>query len=144
MDMLAPQDISPRKRTYRTVAEKRRIVELAMQEDRSVALVARQEGINANQLFCWRREYLAGLLTEDEISSSSQIIPVNVVDEEMPQEENDPSTSTGVVTDTVLSLPASTPRGSVHIGIERGCTSITAEFGADPELLRIALEVLRR
>ena len=47
----------PSKRRFRTVEEKRRIVEEALQPGASVARVARARGVNANQLFGWRRLY---------------------------------------------------------------------------------------
>lgn len=42
--------------------EKRRIVEEALEPGASVARVARTHGVNANQLFGWRRLYLHGRL----------------------------------------------------------------------------------
>lgn len=51
----------PRRR-FRTVEEKRRIVEEALAPGASVARVARAHGVNANQLFAWRRLYLQGQL----------------------------------------------------------------------------------
>src|SRR5213076_878882 len=48
------------RRRFRTVEEKRRIVEEALQPGVSVARVARAHGVNANQLFGWRRLYLQG------------------------------------------------------------------------------------
>jgi len=47
-------------RQRRSIAEKRRIVEETLAEGASVARVARAHGINANQVFGWRRLYLAG------------------------------------------------------------------------------------
>src|SRR5215470_15990215 len=49
-------------RQFRTVQEKRRMVEEALQPGASVARVARTHGVNANQLFGWRRLYLEGRL----------------------------------------------------------------------------------
>ena len=46
-----------RVRRWRSVAEKRRIVELTLVPGASVALVARAHGVNANQVFKWRREF---------------------------------------------------------------------------------------
>lgn len=46
----------PRRR-WRTVEEKRRIVEAAMVPGASIAQVARLHGVNANQVFAWRRQY---------------------------------------------------------------------------------------
>src|SRR5258708_32578350 len=53
-----------RQRVHRSVAEKRRIVELVLQPGVSVARVAQAEGVNANQVFKWRREYRNGRLVE--------------------------------------------------------------------------------
>src|SRR2546429_9404759 len=50
------------RRRFRTVEEKRRIVEEALEPGASVARVARAHGVNANQLFAWRRLYLQGQL----------------------------------------------------------------------------------
>lgn len=50
------------RRRFRTVEEKRRIVEAALEPGASVARVARAHGVNANQLFGWRRLYLEGRL----------------------------------------------------------------------------------
>ena len=52
----------PRQR--RSIAEKRRIVEETWVRGASVARVARAHGINANQVFGWRRLYRAGRLGE--------------------------------------------------------------------------------
>src|SRR5213595_2822142 len=52
------------KRQYRPIEEKRRIVEATLAEGASVALVARAHGVNANQVFGWRKLYLAGRLVE--------------------------------------------------------------------------------
>jgi transposase-like protein len=57
----APQ--RQRRQRY-SIAEKRRIVEETLAEGASVARVARAHGINANQVFGWRRLYLAGRLGE--------------------------------------------------------------------------------
>jgi len=50
------------KRQYRSVDEKRRIVQEALAEGVSVALVARAHGVNANLVFNWRKLYRAGRL----------------------------------------------------------------------------------
>src|SRR5215510_13650566 len=51
-------------RQRRSVAEKRRMVEETLIPGASVARVARLHGVNANQLFGWRRLYLSGRLGE--------------------------------------------------------------------------------
>lgn len=49
-----------RVRRWRSVAEKRQIVELSLEPGASVALVARAHGVNANQVFKWRRAFERG------------------------------------------------------------------------------------
>jgi transposase len=44
----------------------------------SVALVARQHAVNANQIFAWRRQYRAGLLEVKEAEAASRLLPVQV------------------------------------------------------------------
>jgi hypothetical protein len=51
-------------RQRRSIAEKRRMVEETLIPGASVARVARARGVNANQLFSWRRLYLSGRLGE--------------------------------------------------------------------------------
>ncbi len=52
------------KRRYRSVEEKWCIVEATFGTDASVAVIAQQRGINANQLFHWRKLYQSGLFNE--------------------------------------------------------------------------------
>ncbi len=63
------------KRQQRTVEEKRRIVEETLVEGASVARVARGHGVNANQVFGWRRPYLAGRLGG---GGAIRLLPVHV------------------------------------------------------------------
>src|SRR5947209_13534762 len=65
---------APRQR--RSVAEKRRIVEETLVEGASVARVARAHGVNANQVFGWRRLYLAGRLGDPK--PEMKLLPVRV------------------------------------------------------------------
>src|SRR6266705_4709316 len=67
--------VAPR-RQQRSIAEKRRIVEETLIEGASVARVARAHGINANQVFGWRRLYLAGRL--EERKPAMKLLPVRV------------------------------------------------------------------
>jgi hypothetical protein len=50
------------KRRYRRSDEKRRIVEETLAPEASLAVIARRHGVNANQVFHWRKLYQAGLL----------------------------------------------------------------------------------
>ena len=68
------------RRRFRTVEEKRRIVEAALEPGASVARVARVYGVNANQLFGWRRLYLEGRL-EPKNRETPGLLAVRVVQE---------------------------------------------------------------
>jgi transposase len=50
------------KRQHRSPELKRQIVEETLAPGASVARVARAHGVNANQVFAWRRQYQRGLL----------------------------------------------------------------------------------
>src|SRR5271163_3346920 len=63
-------------RQRRSIAEKRRIVEETLVEGASVARVARAHGVNANQVFGWRRLYVAGRLGE--CKPAMKLLPVRV------------------------------------------------------------------
>ena len=62
-DLLAPTpSAEPRPRRRWPVAEKRRIVLESFEAGASVSVVARRHGVNANQVFAWRKLYWDGLL----------------------------------------------------------------------------------
>ena len=65
VDSSAMAKVEARKRQRRSIAEKRRIVELAMQPGASVARVAREHGVNANMVHYWRNLYRQGRLGEN-------------------------------------------------------------------------------
>jgi transposase len=48
------------KRPNFTIEFKRQIVEATLEPGASAALIAREHDVNANLLFKWRRQYLAG------------------------------------------------------------------------------------
>ncbi len=63
-------------RRRRSVAERRRVVEETFAPGASVARVARKYGINANQVFQWRRLYREGRLGP--VSGEVKLLPVTV------------------------------------------------------------------
>ena len=65
------------KRQRRSIAEKRRIVEQAMQPGASIARVAREHGVNANMVHYWRKLYREGRLGEKPIDGV-RLLPVSV------------------------------------------------------------------
>ncbi len=58
-----------------SVEEKRRIVELTLLPGASVARVAQAEGVNANQVFLWRRAYRNGEMLP---ADSTALLPVRI------------------------------------------------------------------
>jgi transposase len=60
-----------------SAAEKRRIVEESGQPGASVAVVAQRYGINANQVFSWRRLHRQGLLADTPVAMPP-LLPVEV------------------------------------------------------------------
>lgn len=117
------------KRQQRTVQEKRRIVEETLAEGVSVARVARAHGVNANQVFGWRRLYHAGRLGG---SGAVQLLPVSV-------SENSPSPMTFPSSERSVSMPLP---GTIHIDL--GHAQVRIEGSVDAALLRVLLECLRR
>lgn len=71
-----------KKHTRRSAEVRRRIVEETFVPGASVAEVGRRHGINANQVFTWRKQYLAGKLGNGTaVAAGSDFIPVEVVAE---------------------------------------------------------------
>jgi transposase len=113
-----------RVRRWRSVSEKLEIVQLTQRPGASVAEVARAQGVNANQLFKWRRAFERGELSEP----CSALVPVTVASPEESREPEEATTAAG---------------GSIHIELP-GRAVISVESGADPVLLRSILESLRK
>jgi transposase len=115
------------KRRFRTVEEKRRIVEEALQPGTSVARVARAHGLNANQLFAWRRLYQQGRL-EPKIGAPPALLAVRL--------------SSATVTEAERSTAPTrrTPSGVIHVELPKGQLRIAGRV--DAEALRVVLEQL--
>lgn len=71
--------IGPRR--HRTVEEKLQIVAETRVAGSSVADVARRYGVNANQVFVWRRQQEQGVLRPDLRSGVVKLLPVQVTGE---------------------------------------------------------------
>ena len=138
MDSSAVVKIEQPRRKRRSIAEKRRMVELAMQPGASVARVAREHGVNANMVHYWRKLYRQGRLGENKANSSVRLLPVSVSE----------SAATAVVEPvTKLASPPSallpsTSTGSIYIEFPK--IHLRIENGADAALLRLVLESLPR
>jgi transposase len=87
------------RRRYWTVEEKRRIVEQTLASALSVAMVARQHGINANQVFYWRKLYRTGQLGNDGGGEQQvRLLPVSVSDEQPAEMETEAASPSPGVT----------------------------------------------
>ncbi len=113
------------KRQHRSPELKVQIVQETMAPGASVARVARAHGVNANQLFDWRRRYRQGLL-----KAASRATP-------------------GLLA-VRLAEPATQPRGgeehrpnsgTLQVELPKGRLRLTGSV--DPEILRVVLEALR-
>lgn len=121
--------VSARRRLW-TADEKRRIVEQTLSSDLSVSMIARQHGVNANQVFYWRKLYRAGQLGADEQSEGVRFLPVSVAEEEPAAAAPDESVSND---------------GHVTINIEiPGCALVSVEGAVDASIVRAVMESLRR
>jgi transposase len=117
----------PRQR--RSIAEKRGIVEETLTPGASVARVARAHGVNANQVFGWRRLYLAGRLGEQK--AGIKLLPVRVSD----------SQSMPVVVEQRIAGSSPSQAGTIHLELRQA--KVRIEGSADPALVRVLLECLR-
>ena len=108
---------------------KRDLIEQTLQPGASVAKIAREHGINANQLFKWRRQQLL----EDRPpggsgqQSSMSLIPVTLIDEApAPKSKPDVAGGSGQI--------------EIHLAVGR----IVVNGSVDPATLRVVLESLRQ
>ena len=123
-------------RQRRSIAEKRGMVEETLVEGASVARIARAHGVNANQLFGWRRLYLSGRLGEQK--PTMKLLPVRV-------SESLPPVTTHASGEASSSIEVANPKpmlGTIHIELCQA--QIRIEGGADPGLVRVLLECLTR
>ena len=113
-----------RVRRFRSISEKLQIVQLTLKPGTSVAQVAQAHGVNANQVFKWRRAFERGELCEPSVA----LVPVTV------DSQRDESR------ETEAARPAA---GAIHIELP-GRATISVESGADSSLVRSILESLRK
>ena len=122
--------VGRRGRRRRSVSEKLQIVQLTMEPGASVAEIARAHGVNANQVFKWRRLFERGQLS-DGVPTSTALLPVTVTADSEMKPEN-----------ATADVQASSG-GAIHIELP-GRAMISVESGADPAVVRCVLESLRK
>jgi len=116
----------PTKRIFRTIEEKRKIVEEALRSPHSVAVVARQHGLNSNQLFGWRKLYLNGQLKPAvESGTAVRLLPVSVTE--------DPKQEPGLAVSSNVTINIEIP----------GRALVSVEGQVSAEIVRVVLESLR-
>jgi transposase len=116
------------KRRYRSKLERRKIVEETFVPGASVAVIARSHGVNANQVFNWRKMYHDGRL--DVQPSATQFLPARIIESSHVGPER-----TGI-------KPSDVYAGAIDIEI--GDVRVRIAGSADPGCIRAALEHLRR
>ena len=116
------------KRRMRSKTERRQIVEETFKSGASVAQIARAHGVNANQVFNWRRMYHAGELEED--VTTDKLLPVKVTD------------LAPVVVVKSTKRREKAPSG--FIDIDLGHARVRIEGTANPAVIRAVMEGLRR
>jgi transposase len=116
-------------RQHWTIADKRRIVEETLVTGTSVARVARAHGVNANQVFYWRKLYQKGRLGA---INGAKLLPVTVTRESLPSAT------------TLREYTSSDPLSPGAIHIELRSAQVRIEGNPDPGVLRVVLEYLCR
>jgi transposase len=122
-----------KRRVFRRVEEKLRIVQLTLEPGASVAGIALANGMNANQLFRWKRQYERGELKPRGSKRATALVPVTIAAE--------PEAPTLVES----SMPAASLPSAGSVTIEfPGRALLSIEGAADPALIRAVLESLVR
>jgi transposase len=119
-------------RRFRSTQERREIVEETYKTGESVSRVARSHGINANQVFHWRKQYREGWFDEGR-GKSAALVPVRI---------SGPDGKS--VVSTHQSSKATRSRATGLIEIVSGSTRIRIEGAADPECVRAVMDGLGR
>lgn len=120
--------VVPRRQRW-SIAEKRRMVEETLVPGASVARVARTEGVNTNQLFGWRRLYLAGRLGQPK--AGVKLLPVRV---------SESLAAPVTVEGSCIDVPKP-QSGTIHLELRHA--KVRIEGSADRELVRVLLECLQ-
>jgi transposase len=104
-----------------------------------VARVARSHGINANQIFAWRKLHLAGKLVEraEPAVSSQRLLQVTVIEAERPSE------IAASIAPNAPPAPCASRLSAASIQIQLPKAMVRVEGIADSATLRLILECLR-
>lgn len=114
---------APSRRTRYSLEFKQRLVQASFAPGASIARLAREHGLNANQLFNWRYQYRKGQLGP--VSLSPLLLPVDIIDARAAPASTSPTPQTA---------------SSLELTLAKGRLSIYGR--PDPETLRLVLQVL--
>lgn len=117
-----------RTRQFRSVLERRQIVEETMKPGESIALVARAHDVNTNQVFKWRRQYKQGRLEID--TPATTLLPVKI--------------SPTIPSKSPASHRKPRRKRSGIMDIDLGHARVRIEGTVDPDCVKAALEGLIR
>jgi len=139
----------PQRRKH-SIAEKRRIEEATLVAGASVARVAREHGVNANQVFGWRQLYQRGLLGGN--VASVALVPVKVTESATAPVRPDPAVVATPASSIELprkpkgtylrNADAAAPSGSIQLRLPKG--QLRIDGTVDAALLRVLVECLLR
>ena len=120
-----------------SVDKKRRIVEETLRPHVSVARVAHAHGVNANQVFYWRKQYQQGLLGPTQPKTA--LLPVQIADLALPE----PMSTAAEKREALLAAPLradTQPTGTIHLEVAKAKLWIQGTI--DPASLRMILDCL--
>jgi transposase len=141
MDALSAAVPVAGKRRKRSALERLQIVEETLAPGASVARVARSHGINANQVFAWRRLHLDGKLADRAEpaakSNTQRLLPVTVS-----EAEHTPGIAASTIPNAAPA-PCSSQLSAASIQIQLPKAMVRVEGIADSATLRLILECLR-
>ena len=129
-------EVASGRRRYWSAEEKRRIVELTLSSSQSVASLARQHGVNANQVFYWRKQYHAGQLGGESAVDGPclRLLPVSVGNEEPSEAEAaEAERDMRVSTEPPLTMNIECPGGAL----------VSLAGAVDADMVRAVVESLR-
>jgi transposase len=124
-------------RRIHSVEKKRRIVEETFQPHASVARVVQAHGVNANQVFYWRKQYQQGLLGPTQPKAA--LLPVQIADLVLPE----PMSTAAEKNEALISVPPraeTKPTGTIHLELAKA--KLYIQGVADPVTLRTLLDCL--
>jgi transposase len=128
------------KRQHRSAEEKRRIVEETLASGASVARVARARGVNANQVFQWRRLYRAGRLGSAPITAAARLLPVSVSEIATKEDTILPAGNASAELSIGGAAGSGVAPGAIHLELRKARLRIAGN--ADPAVLRVVLKAL--